>query len=152
MRPASVLSFVAVLTGDLLSKALVTRELGGGRVVELAFGARLEHGENSGVAFGLLAGSGELVRIVVLVALTGLALLLCRAPAVAAVPAAALLGGALANLIDRAGDGAVTDFIDIRPWPPFNVADIAITAGVALLALTLARRPPSTLAGSAEHA
>ncbi|MGH2946916.1 MAG: signal peptidase II [Solirubrobacteraceae bacterium] len=143
--PASVLSFVAVLAGDLVTKALVTRDLGGGRVVELPLGARLEHGENSGVAFGLLAGGGELVLILVLVAVIGLAVLLLRSPAAAgAVPAAAVLAGALANLIDRGGDGAVTDFIALGPWPPFNVADIAITAGVALLALTLGRRPASS--------
>ena len=134
---ASVVSSVAVLAGDLVTKALATRELGAGRVVELPLGARLEYGENRGVAFGLLAGSGDLVLIVVLVAVTALAV---------------LLGGAVANLIDRAGDGAVTDFIDLGPWPPFNLADIAITAGVALLALALARRPASTVGGSHEHA
>ena len=141
----SVVSFVAVLAGDLATKALVTRELGGGRVVELPLGVRLEHGENSGVAFGLLAGSGDLVLIVALVAVTALAMLLIllRSTAAAALAAAALLAGALANLVDRAGDGAVTDFIDLGAWPSFNLADVAITTGVALLALTLARRPPA---------
>ena len=56
--PASILSFVAVLAGDLVTKALVTRELGGGRVVELPLGVRFEPGENRSVAFGLPAGGG----------------------------------------------------------------------------------------------
>ena len=45
-----------------------------------------------------------------------------------------LAGGALGNLADRVRAGAVTDFIDLPLWPPFNLADMAITAGVALLA------------------
>ena len=43
-------------------------------------------------------------------------------------------GGALGNLIDRALAGEVTDFIDLPHWPPFNLADVAIVAGVVLLA------------------
>jgi signal peptidase II len=43
-------------------------------------------------------------------------------------------GGALGNLADRAFAGEVTDFIAIGSWPPFNLADVAITCGVALLA------------------
>jgi signal peptidase II len=54
----------------------------------------------------------------------------------------ALLGGALGNLADRLirhHHGAVIDFIDLRWWPVFNVADAAITVGAALLALVLFR-------------
>ena len=51
-----------------------------------------------------------------------------------------LAGGALGNLADRVRDGAVTDFIDLPAWPPFNLADVAITAGVALLVLCGYRR------------
>ena len=40
-----------------------------------------------------------------------------------------LAGGALGNLADRVRADAVTDFVDIGPWPPFNLADVAITAG-----------------------
>lgn len=44
-----------------------------------------------------------------------------------------LLGGALGNLVDRLWFGRVTDFIDFRFWPVFNLADIAIVAGVVLV-------------------
>ncbi|MBI4016498.1 MAG: signal peptidase II [Candidatus Aenigmarchaeota archaeon] len=44
-------------------------------------------------------------------------------------------GGALGNLADRLLYGAVTDFIDFKIWPVFNVADSAITAGIVLLLL-----------------
>jgi signal peptidase II len=43
------------------------------------------------------------------------------------------LGGALGNLIDRLRQGYVTDFLDFRVWPVFNIADSALTIGVALL-------------------
>ena len=56
-----------------------------------------------------------------------------------------ILGGAVGNLIDRARLGYVIDFLDIYwrrfHWPAFNVADIAISAGVILLALELLREP-----------
>jgi signal peptidase II len=51
-------------------------------------------------------------------------------------PAVGLLaGGALGNLADRVRDGAVIDFLDPPNWPAFNLADVAITFGVALLLL-----------------
>jgi signal peptidase II len=52
-------------------------------------------------------------------------------------PTGLLLGGALGNMIDRAREGAVTDFIDLPLWPAFNLADVAITAGVVALLLAL---------------
>ena len=42
-------------------------------------------------------------------------------------------GGAIGNLIDRARSGLVIDFFDFRIWPVFNVADIAICVGVAMI-------------------
>jgi signal peptidase II len=49
-----------------------------------------------------------------------------------------LAGGALGNLIDRVRADAVTDYIDVFTWPPFNLADIAVTLGVVALALSFA--------------
>jgi signal peptidase II len=45
-----------------------------------------------------------------------------------------LAGGALGNLADRVRADAVTDFVDVGSWPPFNLADVSITLGVAVLA------------------
>ena len=47
------------------------------------------------------------------------------------------LGGALGNLLDRVRHGGVVDFIDLRFWPPFNLADVAIVVGVATAALSV---------------
>ncbi|MGE3835269.1 MAG: signal peptidase II, partial [Acidimicrobiia bacterium] len=62
---------------------------------------------------------------------------------------------AVGNLLDRllreghGGllGGAVVDFVDLQWWPVFNLADVAITFGAVLLALTAGREPSSTAAG-----
>lgn len=48
-----------------------------------------------------------------------------------------LLGGTIGNLIDRVSIGAVTDFLDFRIWPVFNIADSAISVSVVLLIILL---------------
>jgi signal peptidase II len=55
-------------------------------------------------------------------------------------PLGLVLGGSLGNLVDRTRTGAVVDFVDLQVWPVFNLADVAITVGVALLMLDIARR------------
>ena len=55
-------------------------------------------------------------------------------------PTGMLLGGALGNIIDRLRAGSVTDFVKLPlGWPPFNLADVAITLGVLALVLVLER-------------
>ena len=49
------------------------------------------------------------------------------------------VGGAIGNLIDRARQGLVIDFFDFRIWPVFNVADIAICVGVAMILYVILR-------------
>ncbi len=48
---------------------------------------------------------------------------------------ALILGGALGNLVDRIARGYVVDFIHVKGWPIFNVADIAVVAGMMLLGI-----------------
>ena len=55
------------------------------------------------------------------------------------IPTGLLLGGAIGNIIDRLASGEVTDWIKIPLWPAFNIADIAITAGVIALLWVLER-------------
>ncbi|MGN0012253.1 MAG: signal peptidase II [Candidatus Bruticola sp.] len=53
--------------------------------------------------------------------------------------ASLIFGGAIGNLIDRIRFGYVVDFLDLRWWPVFNVADVALTIGVALLFIEVIR-------------
>jgi signal peptidase II len=53
-----------------------------------------------------------------------------------------ILGGVSGNLIDRVKLGYVIDFLDLRIWPVFNVADSAITVGAILLGWTILTRKP----------
>jgi signal peptidase II len=76
-----------------------------------------------------------------------------RAPPVARFGMGLILGGALGNLIDRALRGAVVDFIDVtlwggRHWHTFNVADVAIVVGAALVAIGGARHGEAQVANA----
>ena len=53
------------------------------------------------------------------------------------------LGGAFGNLVDRVRLGFVTDFIDIGPWPVFNIADAAIVSGLFILGWVFTRPTPA---------
>lgn len=148
--PHGWLVLAAVVAGaDLLSKWLAERELG--EPQRLLLELELELGFNSGVAFGALNGlptAALVVGLALLVAaLTASVLRGWLAPPWPA--AGLLLGGALGNLIDRVADGRVTDFIDPPRWPPFNLADIAITAGVAVMLVSTLREERRAVAAPA---
>jgi signal peptidase II len=101
---------------------------------------------NSGTAFGLGQNStsiiigGVVILVVVLLGVGRSASRNATWPAVVAM--GLLLGGAMGNLADRLvrhHGGAVIDFIDLRWWPVFNLADASITVGAVLLAAVLYR-------------
>ena len=52
-----------------------------------------------------------------------------------------LLGGAVANLVDRVIGGTVVDFLDLGWWPSFNLADVYLTLGSVLVVLASLRAP-----------
>lgn len=134
---------LAVVVADQTSKGLVRASVEPFERRELVFGIDLVNVRNSGVAFGFLSGGGALVLVVTLVALAGLLAFFAthaRRP-LAWLPTGLLLGGAAGNLIDRAREGAVTDFIDPPLWPAFNVADTCITLGVITLLYVLEGPP-----------
>lgn len=92
---------------------------------------------NPGGAFGLFQSGTGILTIITIATVVTIAVTVRRRSALppsAGVALALLLGGALGNLIDRIRLGSVTDFIDVRVWPVFNLADAAITAGIVLLA------------------
>jgi signal peptidase II len=132
----------AVVLADQVTKAVIRSELERGERIDVALGIDLTRVTNRGIAFGLLGDGGE--GLVIAVTVGALALLLAWAIATPDAPwmwlaAGLLTGGALGNLIDRIRDDAVTDFLDPPLWPAFNLADVAITVGVAALALSVLR-------------
>jgi signal peptidase II len=104
-------------------------------------GLTLSH--NQGVAFGLASGSDGPLIAFAAVALAFVAWMLATNPEVQGmwVAVGLVAGGALGNLADRVRAGAVVDYVEIGSWPPFNLADAAITAGVVLMAVLLLREP-----------
>jgi signal peptidase II len=97
---------------------------------------------NSGAAFGLGQGSTAVLvggAIVLVVVLVGFGRRASRhATVTTSVAMGLLLGGAVGNLVDRLirhNHSSVIDFIDLRWWPVFNLADASITVGALLLAL-----------------
>jgi signal peptidase II len=122
-----------------LTKAWVLRALADGPI-NLVGGVRLNLTRNTAGAFGL---GGAAVPFLAVVAL-GLVVFMASSGAttrnpVLSVAVGLVLGGALGNLIDRLFRGrgglrgAVVDFVDLRFWPVFNLADAAITCGCLLL-------------------
>ncbi len=133
----------AVVAADLAAKAWVSGAFTPGEVLVVTpfFNMVLMH--NTGAAFSFLAGAGGWQRwffTVVSVAVSAaIVYMLSRPHRDAAVPLglALVLGGALGNLYDRLTLGHVVDFIQLHAagyyWPAFNLADSAITVGVAIL-------------------
>lgn len=162
---------LSVLVADQLTKWLVVGSLGLHEYLPIVDGLlSLSHVRNRGAAFGILSDAdlpyqGVLFSALSLVALVAIAVYAWRLPSTARLPQLALslvLGGALGNLSDRLRLGYVVDFVHVywreHQWPDFNVADSAITVGVALLVLDILRSPhpegsskPSIVAAPAER-
>ena len=141
--PAALPSLVILVTVavDQVTKWLVGRTLGPGRAdrrIEILEPVlALEYVENTGAAFGTFRGQGVLLSLLAVLVLSGLVVYYRRmaVPSRLATASLGLLaGGAVGNLLDRFRLGYVVDFVAVGVWPKFNVADSAITVGVALLA------------------
>ena len=91
---------------------------------------------NPGAAFGMLEGSRWFFVVIAVGVLGGIWYIkdeINEGGWMMQYGAALFGGGAIGNLIDRARSGLVIDFFDFRIWPVFNVADIAICVGVAMI-------------------
>jgi signal peptidase II len=133
------LVFAAVVALDQATKAIVRSSIPRGSSEKFFLGINFVNTRNTGVAFGLLSGGGAVVVVIIAVALVALAAYFATHAdkPLLWLPTGLLLGGAVGNLLDRLRGDAVTDFIDLPLWPPFNVADIAITFGVLSLLYAL---------------
>jgi signal peptidase II len=140
---AALLGLTGGLAGcDLATKHLASRELAGSAPVEIVPGIfDLRYAENRDTAFSLTRMWGDDMKPVVLAVLASLVLVALVAwwyrsrggPLVEQIGYAVALGGALGNVLDRIFRGYVIDFLHIRHWPIFNVADIAVVVGLGLL-------------------
>lgn len=163
------LLYVAVAAGialfDQITKALVAARIPLHGTVNVIPGFfDLTYLRNPGAAFSLFAdgaGSGRSILLTgtTVVVLCGVLVYAFRTSArdlVLQTALALISGGAAGNLVDRLRVGSVTDFLRFyagtHEWPSFNVADSAITVGVALLAWDLFRRPDHEKAGSTGRA
>lgn len=92
---------------------------------------------NPGGAFGLFQAWTQPLVIVAIIVVLGILLLVRQKADMSQVLTVSIgleLGGAVGNLIDRIRFRYVIDFIDLRVWPVFNIADVSITIGLFLLA------------------
>ena len=141
----------AVVVADQLTKWWAVDRLSRGPIAVVG-SIRLALTRNSGGAFGL--GSGVVpVVVLAVVALVVVLFVVGRSidRSAIAVALGLVLGGALGNLADRVfrapgfGRGSVVDFVDLRWWPVFNLADTAITCGCVLLVVfSFGRSRPET--------
>ncbi|HEX6275535.1 MAG TPA: signal peptidase II [Polyangiaceae bacterium] len=128
---------------DHATKGVAKAELETGGARELIDGlVSLRYVENTDIAFNLLRWVPEAVRFPLLLvtgalAVAALGFLLLRTRGVASLPLLALVlvtAGAVGNYIDRVFRGYVVDFVHLKHWPVFNVADVYVTVGYAILA------------------
>jgi signal peptidase II len=135
---------------DQLTKWLVRTNMALGQSIPGEGIFRLTYTTNTGGAFGILANQAFLLALVAVIGISVFLIYLRYIPLKSRLLKIGLgldLGGGIGNLIDRLRfGGKVTDFIDIGPWPVFNVADMSIVVGTILIAYCLLfvtpRKPP----------
>ncbi len=138
----SVLVAVAALcTGIALwTTYLVEQRLVLGEIKEVLPFLSLQRSANSGVAFGLLGG-----RLAIILPANAIAIIVVliyvhmeRRPVLAGIAGGLIIGGSLGNIVQRfTDDGHVTDFLKFPYWPNYNLSDVFIVVGIALVFLGL---------------
>jgi signal peptidase II len=142
MRLGLIVAVIIIVLDQLSKWWMADRVLANGRSINVSSFLDLVVVWNRGVSFGLFSRDWEgapwvLSAVAVAVVLLLTVWLARQHSALAAVGIGGIIGGAIANVIDRARFGAVFDFIDVHiagwHWPAFNLADSAITVGVVVL-------------------
>jgi signal peptidase II len=131
---------LAALGADQLTKAIVTNRLDMYDEVHIVGPFSIHHVTNSGIAFGLFASATSVVILLTALAVAWMLYFFARSGSrhpVLPVALGLVIGGSFSNLVDRVRLGHVTDFLDVRYWPAFNLADTFIVVGVAALLLAL---------------
>lgn len=131
---------LAAVAADQLTKHIVTGHLALDDGIHVIGPFWIHHVQNSGIAFGLFASATSVVIVLTGIAVAWMLLFFARSGArhpVLPVALGLVIGGSVSNLVDRVRLGYVTDFIDLRYWPAFNLADSFIVVGVVILLSTL---------------
>ena len=148
-----LVAVIALIGLDQASKLWAAGTLDGAPIVVVEGVLDLVHAENPGGAFSILGDAPRAVRVAgfALVAIgfsivLGIALVRGHGGRLFAWGAPCVIAGALGNLIDRVMRGTVTDFVHARwdgvfDYPVFNLADVWIFVGVALLVIDGFQRP-----------
>ena len=124
------------IVADQLTKAVVSAQLPLGDTAVSIGPFSIHHVQNTGIAFGLFSNSTSVVIALTAVAVGAMLVFFARtAQRHPLIPVALglVIGGSVANLLDRVRLGHVTDFLDFAYWPAFNLADTFIVVGVGLL-------------------
>ena len=137
---------VCVVGFDQLAKHWAVSQLDDGRVVHVIWTLQFNLAFNGGMAFGRGKGWGPVIGVLAMVIVIVLVLSIRRQNDTrVSLGVGLVVGGALGNIVDRLfrGDawlrGEVVDFIDFQWFPIFNIADIAVNLGGALLLWTYLR-------------
>jgi signal peptidase II len=136
---------LAAVCADQVTKYVVASNLRLGDGLHVVGPFTIRHVRNSGIAFGLFAHATPVVIVLTTVAVAWMLVYYARSGGrhpVLPIALGLVIGGSVSNLFDRVRLGFVTDFLDFRYWPAFNLADsfIVVGVGILLIALLLAER------------
>ena len=137
---ALILVVLSAVAADQLTKRIVTSQLAVDETLDIVGPFSIHHVQNSGIAFGLFASATAVVTALTALAVGWMLLFFARSGSrhpVLPLALGLLIGGSASNLLDRIRFGYVTDFLDVRFWPAFNLADTFIVVGVAVLLMAL---------------
>jgi signal peptidase II len=136
-----IITAVCILTADQVTKYMIMQRVPENSSIELIPGLlSITHVRNTGAAFGLFQGYTEILTVISIVAIVLIIVLksiLNFNSAFYNVCLGFVMGGALGNLIDRFLVGEVTDFINVRFIPVFNIADSCILIGFSLIVILI---------------
>lgn len=142
-----VIAAIAIVV-DQLTKYWAVNSLTDDRRIHVIWTLQFNLTYNSGMAFSKGSGLGPVIGVVAVIVVVLLVISLRRVTNTMTLLATGLIiGGAVGNIIDRLvrGDawlrGSVIDFIDFQWWPIFNVADMCVMIGAAMMLFGVSRSP-----------
>lgn len=146
---------VAVLVLDILTKVWAVSALSDGRDIHIFWTLHFALTHNEGMAFSTGTNIGPFIGMLAIVVIAILvATMRKQSNTMSLVATGCIVGGATGNVLDRVFrgtgfmNGAVVDFIDLRWWPVFNVADIGIVCGAIAVAFSMIVTHPEEIEGT----